>query len=430
MSAAQDLSSHSVAELLDLFVSITREIEDAGHVGRRNRLHAVRRRVVDTIKVKTDGSARALFPLIAHDDPQIRQNAAFFYGEVDPEPYLGILRELALRKDKIGRDAAASLEWRKTHPFTGPATLPDHVPSPRDSRLSGHAAPVGMSPEQLEPLLFDAFPRETAKSLLALARPAIRVWPQPSALASDTGSRFGGLPMVPTNWRWPTTEVWPKAAGLDFLMKSRDERGPMPREPKWFLGQINCADLQGLAAAAELLPSSGVFSFFADSDLVTGCIGPWDCGGLYFFSAGDIELAAEPVEDFKRLPTCGLAFSDAIDLPDPFSRAIKNLALDKSLRDRYCDIRQLVSKHGVEVERYDTLDHSKLFGWPDLIQRDLEAFSDEVDADARLFLQIGNYDNGNESWYWGPGGLVYFALSGKAFNEGDCGACCCEMQCT
>jgi hypothetical protein len=84
----------------------------------------------------------------------------------------------------------------------------------------------------------------------------------------------------------------------------------------------------------------------------------------------------------------------------------------------------------VKADRYDTLDHSKLFGWPDLIQRDLEVFRNETNADARLVLQIGNYDNGAEDWYWGPGGLVYFALSNAAFNAGECDACFCEMQCT
>ena len=141
--------------------------------------------------------------------------------------------------------------------------------------------------------------------------------------------------------------------------------------------------------------------------------------------------AAEPIEDFETLPICGLAFSDPIDLPDPSSSVIKNLALDKPLSDRYFEIRQ----RGQPLQRgtrnaHHPIDCSKLFGWPDLIQRDLEAFEDEKDADGRLLLQIGSYDNSVESWSWGPGGLVYFALSNAAFNEGDCGACRYEMQCT
>ncbi len=428
-----DLTGRSISELLEQFASISRDIKTLDHVGRTNRLHDTRRRVVAAIKDRTDGTVRALLPLVSHDDPHVRLSAAFYYEEIDPNVYIQVLRDLASRKDEIGRDAASALEWREKHPFTGPAVVAQDAPSPRApssraSRLSRHGVPAGMSRAELEPLLFEAFPREVASTLMALARPAIRVWPQPFDRASDTGSRLGGLPLVPKGWRWPTTEVWPKSAGLDFLNKSREERGPMPQEPKWFLGQINCADLRGLEA--DLLPASGIFSFFGDCDLVTGCTGSWDYGGLYFFSGGDLDRSAKPIEDFKVLPTCGLAFSDAIDLPDPFSRVIENLALDKPLWDQYFEIRQRVSNHGVTAERYDTLDQSKLFGWPDLIQRDLEAFSDEKDATDRLLLQIGNYDNSIESWSWGPGGLIYFALTEAAFNDGDCGACRCEMQCT
>jgi uncharacterized protein YwqG len=345
------------------------------------------------------------------------------------------LRELALRKDEIGRDAQSSLDWRMTLSRITPSAPVEidslsSASSPRHSRLSGHDAPAGMSRAELESLLFDAFPREIAGALMALARPAIRVWPQPLARASDMGSRFGGLPMVQKNWQWPTTEVWPKSAGLAFLNKSREERGPMPEEPKWFLGQINCADLRGLPAAEGLLPDTGIFSFFGDSDLVTGCTGPYDLGGLYFFADDELEHRVEPVEDFKTLPICGLAFSSAIDLPDPFSGVIKSLVFDKPILDRYFEIHQTVSRHGVKADRYDTLDHSKLFGWPDLIQRDLEVFRDDANAEGRLLLQIGFYDNGAESWDWGPGGLVYFAFSNAAFNAGECDACVCEMQCT
>jgi len=407
--SARDLSACSLAELLERFAAISQEIETVDHVWRVNRLHDTRRRVVAAIKDLCE--------------------------QLEPNTSDRVLRELALRKDEIGRTAAALLERRETlsrkTPSAPAKAVPlSPVPSPGDSHLSRHEAPTGMSRAELEPLVFEAFPRETASALMALARPAIRLWAQPLGRASDLGSRFGGLPIVSKNWEWPTTEVWPKSAGLEFLNKSPAERGPMPQEPKWFLGQINCADLRGLHTAEDLLPPAGVFSFFGDGDLVTGCMGSWETGNLYFFSGDHLKRAAEPIEDFKTLPTCGLAFSEAIDLPDPFSRAIEHLALDKPLWDRYFDLREKVSKHGVEVERYGTLDHSKLFGWPDLIQRDLEAFADEDDAKERLLLQIGNYDNGIERWSWGPGGLVYFALSETAFNQGDCDACRCEMQCT
>lgn len=226
----RDLTIKSVAELLELFASISREIETVSHIHRANRLHETRRRVVAAIKDRTDGSVRALLPLVSHDDPHVRESAAYFH-------------------DKFSHLTPASAA--QNHP------LPP-APSPRDSRLSGHDAPGGMSRLELEPLLFDAFPRETASTLMRLARPAIRVWPQPLARASDKSSRFGGMPIVPKNWQWPATEVWPKSAGLDLLMNSQKERGPMPQEPRWFLGQINCADLRGLHSAEGLIPPVGV----------------------------------------------------------------------------------------------------------------------------------------------------------------------------
>jgi uncharacterized protein YwqG len=108
----------------------------------------------------------------------------------------------------------------------------------------------------------------------------------------------------------------------------------MPHEPNWFLGQINCVDLKDFAAAS-MLPEHGILSFFGDSDLVTGCIGPWEYGGLYYFWRDDLFRAPEPIEDFETLPVCGLAFSEAIDQRDPYSHVIENLHLDKLLRDRY-----------------------------------------------------------------------------------------------
>jgi hypothetical protein len=71
-----------------------------------------------------------------------------------------------------------------------------------------------------------------------------------------------------------------------------------------------------------------------------------------------------------------------------------------------------------------------MFGWPDLIQRDLEAASQEAVGDEHLLLQIGNYDNGVEGQGWGAGGLIYFVISDAALTEGRLEAARYEMQCT
>lgn len=282
--------------------------------------------------------------------------------------------------------------------------------SPHVSGLSG-SAPPGMTRAALELLLFDAFPRDIAEALLTLARPAIRVGPQP--LREDapiTCSRLGGLPAVTGDWAWPLE---------------------VPEKPLLFLGQINLADITDLNPARRLVPPTGLFSFFAGGDLVNGSEPSSNSGAHYYFWAEHaFHLAELPAEGFEVLPACGLAFNEAIDLPDPFSAAIENLALDKPLRDRYWDVRELVSKYGVEVARYDTIDRSKLFGWPDLVQDDLEAFSDERAVDESLLLQLGNYHDDKRRWSWGSGGLVYFTISEAALYKGDLGKGHCEMQCT
>jgi uncharacterized protein YwqG len=407
----RDLLSRSVLELLELFVAVTKEIETTGHIGRANRLHETRRRVIDAIKSRSAGTVQALLPLLSHEDADVQLSAAVFYKEVDHTAYLRVARVLAARKDKVGRDARSSLEWDERSHVQSPAPAPATTTArPRDSRLSKHTPPAGLALEQVEPMLLDAFPRELATSLLNLARPAIRVWPQP--LAPDTPadcSRLGGLPAIPKGWSWPTADE-------------------PPEEPMWFLGQINCKDVAGFAAAKRL-PRDGLLAFFADSDFAQGCVGPYGEIGVHFFRAQrKLSLATEPAQSFKLLPACGLGFAHAVDLPDPFSAAVRSLSLPKPLWDRYFDVRTAVSAHGVKAERYSMLDHNKLFGWPDLIQS-RDSFSHGGSGEHLLF-QLGNYDNGNNSWSWGPGGLLYFLITEDALASRQFETAECDMQCT
>lgn len=282
-------------------------------------------------------------------------------------------------------------------------------------RLSSHEPPAGMTRDALKPLLFDAFPRATADVLLDLARPAIRLWPQPLPADAAPGvSRFGGLPAVGRDWVWPTTET----------LSSSDP------EPLWFLAQINCRDLAGFDCA-RILPRKGVLSFFGAGDFVTGGDGSAVDGANYYRGTdAGLVAAAAPVEDFEVLPSCGLGFAPSIELPDPLSREIERLALDDSLKSRYWDIRSAVNGYGVPVEEFREIDRSKLFGWPDLVQCELDSFGENGIEDPRLFLQIGSYKSGSENWSWGPGGLIYFVIGEAALRAARWKEGCIEMQCT
>lgn len=411
-----DLNACGVTELLDLFIANLAEVEAAkhSHTGRQNRLLAKRRRIIGAIAAKDGGVAHGMRPLLSHANRHVRLAVAYALRERDHAQYLATMQELAKGSDEVASDAKSSLEWDESSQARPPAE--PRARDPRwDSRFSGRKPPAGMTRGELKPLLFDAFPRATAAALLALARPAIRIWPQPlPADAAPSASRFGGMPAVGRDWIWPTTEVW----------RSTD------REPLWFLAQINCRDLVGFECAS-FLPGEGVLSFFGDSDLVTGCVGSVGDGANDYWGSEDaLSIAPAPVEDFAVLPSCGLGFAPTIELPDPLSRAIERLALDDASKSRYWDLRAAVNMHGIPTENFSEIDRSKLFGWPDLVQTELDSFRDGGFRDPRLFLQIGNYDNGRETWGWGPGGLVYFIIGTAALKARRWEKGCIEMQCT
>jgi len=420
----------TVPELLELFVANLGEYEKIDHIGRKNRLVAGRMRIISAIKAKTDGTLRALLPLLSSPDPMLRLEAAIHCKELDRDAAVAVIKKLAERSDNVGREARHSMhldEFLKEHVSTLP---PEHVPKPWDSRLSGHRPPAGITQDELEPILFDAFPRDIAAALLALVRPAIRVWPQPlDPNAPATCSRFGGLPAMPSDWIWPTVDILPKG-DFSWLDQPREKRPKFDQEPRWFIGQINCADLIGLAGVRGIFPHEGLLYFFGDSDVVTGCTGGGDddCV-LYWPETQGLERVNVPVADFEILPSCGLGFADMLDLPHPFSGAIEALALPKELRDRYHDLRETVSNYGVSAERFHELDRSKIFGWPDLVQGELDTFAN-TKKPCRLFAQIGNYDNGITSNSWGPGGLIYYVIDDADLAEGEVTRAVCDFQCT
>jgi len=155
--------------------------------------------------------------------------------------------------------------------------------------------PPAMSGVEIERLLRDALP-DFADRLMALARPAIGLWPQRLRADRDGAtSRLGGMPLAPPDWRWPTVE----------------------REPLLFVGQIDCAELQGLPGA-EQLPPRGMLAFLGDHDAVMACrYEARDIAVHHWLDIDRLIPATPPIEPAFIFPTCALAFRPLIDLPDP-----------------------------------------------------------------------------------------------------------------
>lgn len=409
----RDILSLSDGELLELWAQTEKELPAVEHGGRRNRLGRRCRKIIELLKARTDGTTRFLQPLLSHPDLRLRLTAATLYKPVDHAAYRAVTGELARRGDAIGRDARGSLEWdaASAQYSTSGATLQQlQRLAEAANRRASRPPPAGLSRAELEQRLRAEFPADLAAVLLRLARPAVGLWPQRlTADASPTASRFGGVPCVPAGWSWPTCET----------------------EPLFFLAQINCREPAHLPGAARL-PRKGMLAFFGDHDWVNGFPNFWPYAAVeYWPDISALRIAETPIDDFEVMPSCALGFYETTELPHPLSEAIEQLQLDEAASDRYWDVQMALSAeaHGVRGSR-DQIDVSKMFGWPDLVQRDIEAIEGDGREDWSLLLQMGSYENGSESHGWGPGGNLYFMIRDADLAVRDFDLCNFEMQCT
>src|SRR5229473_3654490 len=214
MTGTDDLSGLSEMQLVQAYIETVQSLAAIEHVGAYNRQFDRRFKIVDELKART-AALQPLPPLLDHPDAEVRDAAQ---------------RDL----DRLDQPTEAppppqSLQWELQWQC-------DNSP------------PSAMSRADIEQRLRGALP-DFADRLIDLARPAIGLWPQrPRADRPASASRLGGMPLAPPGWSWPMIDT----------------------EPLLFVGQIDCAELQNLPGA-ELLPSSGLLSFFGDHDGVMAC---------------------------------------------------------------------------------------------------------------------------------------------------------------
>jgi Domain of unknown function (DUF1963) len=320
-----ELSRLSATELAQAYVKSVEAEEATEHIGRQNRLARHRWNIVEELKTRGE-ALQVLKRLAEHSNGQVRANAKGALNWLDkpaqefaPEP---------LRWPQI--------LWQCDHP--PPAALP------RDEIAERLRRSVPASRDRL----------------MDLALPAIGLWPQRRADIPAAASRFGGTPLAPPDWEWPTFED----------------------EPMLFVGQIDCAELRGLPGA-ELLPPDGVLAFFGDHDAVQGC-DSLDMSAVYHWPGADRLVAAQPpIEPILIFPACAMAPRPILDLPHPFSHAVSKLQLGKEEREAYFDAWLEIREHGIPRECVRYAGFSKLLGWPHLLQNDLWRFESQDDARVR-----------------------------------------------
>jgi uncharacterized protein YwqG len=347
------LSKLSAEELAQAYVESIQAAEATEHVGRQNRLADRRRHIVQELKAR--GEARSVLQRLSdHSDVKVREGASSNLAWLDkpivpPEP------------QPLHGQYWPNIIWQC-----------DHAPAPALSR------------DEIAGRLRQSVP-EFCDRLIELALPAIGLWPQRRAEVELTSSRFGGMPLAPPDWHWPTFE----------------------EEPLLFVGQINCAELSGLPSA-ELLPASGLLAFFGDHDAVMGCF-PFDDHCVFHWpDVGRLAPVTSDPDPIKVFPSCALVPRPMLDLPHPDSRAVGDLNLNEHQRRSYFDVWQEVRDYGIPGDCAYYASFSKLLGWPALVQNEIGML--DSPAAARLLLQVDHYCNGEEVHDWGPGGSLYYVL--------------------
>lgn len=369
---ADEVKAFSEAELQRTYVESIEAAEATEHVGRKQRFARVRATIVQ--ELRTRGLERAFFRRLAeHSDPQVRE------------------------------DASAHLIWLD-EPATASVAAPQSPLRPEITWQCDHPPPPGLTREAIAARLRDSVPGACDR-LMQLALPAIRLWPQRRANIAAATSRFGGTPLAPRDWRWPTREA----------------------EPLLFIGQVNCAELSGLPGA-ESLPSTGLLAFFGDHDAVTGCF-PFSEGGVYHWPAVDrLAPTQAPIEPADVFLSCAVVPQAIIDLPHPFSRVIAGLGLTEEEQKSYYTVWLDIRDNGIPEACAGYAGFSKLLGWPGVLQSELWRF--DTDDNVRLLLQVDTYCNGEEMQFFGPGGSLYYVLSEEALRAQHYESCELEGQFT
>ncbi|MFD1177839.1 YwqG family protein [Paenibacillus puldeungensis] len=276
-----------------------------------------------------------------------------------------------------------------------------------------------MDKKELEQLIESNGLGSVSKALLNLSRDSIRITTdnKNDENINIGRSKFGGRPDVPQGFLWPQND-----AG----------------QPLYFICQLNLNEVKPFDLS-DLLPSSGILSFFYDALEQPWGYDPNDKNGfrILFFSQEPSQLIRieEPTIFLEQgtFGSCELNYISEVCLPPWESPFIDNLNLDQEKSDNYFELQQQLTGQAVQ----DGLIH-RIQGYPDNIQGDMYLECQLVtnglycgdgtgyNNPARNELEKGVYDwilllqiDSEEEigFMWGDVGRLYFWIREKDLKE-------------
>ncbi|MBR6801616.1 MAG: DUF1963 domain-containing protein [Eubacteriaceae bacterium] len=266
--------------------------------------------------------------------------------------------------------------------------------------------------------LRDLFKKDPLKKdIKKLAKNSVRLKMSNSLLNSSSQSKFGGRPLLPENFEWPT-------------FRSYDDNITRPLS---FFCQINLAEVKQYDKD-NMLPEKGIMSFFYECESSCWGFDPRDNGSARVFYFEDISSLIEtPLpEDLPEeyiIPQRKIEFIPEVSYP-MFEEY-------DALKDEDCDFEdydEALGKLGVDTD--DIPERHKLLGYADIIQSemltdcerafrrlysgDAESYRNtpqELKMDIRekakdwiLLLQLSTIKTDDYEWMFGDCGMLYYYI--------------------
>jgi uncharacterized protein YwqG len=220
--------------------------------------------------------------------------------------------------------------------------------------------------------------------LESVARPSVRLQRAEACPADDTGSRFGGTPLLPPGCAWPVTR-----AG----------------QPLSFLAQVSTADIQVPAGNPDL-PADTLLAFFYEAKEQRGW--GFDPADQQFWKVIAVPkvsgVAAVPPPEALPFPAYRMLPRTVRTIPDYGEPALAGLDAD------YDDFERMPA----ELDQGDAAPRHRMFGWPDLVQNPVEL--EPGAADRLLLLQLDTDDD--IGWMWGDAGTLYYWIREQDLRTG------------